>query len=260
MRVVGEAQSGHVVRPPEFKCDHPIGPNVKEPVPNKAFFWAIIGSAGSGKTSLVVHLLSDKDCYRKQFFHVHLIAPESSMGSLSDKNNIWKSHPREKIHNELNFTTLQHIHEKCKLRVNEKKRETTLVVIDDMAAFLKSHEIEQKLRELVYNRRHLGLSIMMLVQSYNSMPLTIRKTLSHFSAFKPRNKRELELLFEELIFLKKEAAEEVVRYVFKETHDFLFGITDTGTLHRNFNELKLGGDDGDYGDTETDGEDDIEES
>ena len=198
----------------------------------------------SGKTSLVIHLLSDKDCYRKQFHHVHLIAPQSSMGSLSDKNNIWKNHPSEKIHNELNYSTLQLIHDKCKLRVAETKRETTLMVIDDMAAFLKNSEIEQKLREMVYNRRHLGLSILMLVQSYNAMPLTIRKTLSHFSSFKPRNKRELEVLFEELIFLKKEAAEEVVRYVFQDPHDFLFGITDTGKLHRNFNELKMGGEDG----------------
>ena len=68
-----------------------------------------------------------------------------------------------------------------------------------------------------------------------------------------RNKRELELLFEELIFLPKETAEEVVRYVFKDPHDFMFGITDTGTLHRNFNELRMGGDGAEEAE---DGEDD----
>lgn len=91
---ITETPSGHDIRPPEFKCDHPLGKNVKEPVPNTAFFWALCGSAGSGKTSLMVYLLSNKDCYRKVFDHVHLIAPETSMGSLSDKDNIWKNPPR----------------------------------------------------------------------------------------------------------------------------------------------------------------------
>ena len=47
---ITETESGHVIKPPDFKCDHPLGKNVKDPVPNNAFFWALIGSAGSGKT------------------------------------------------------------------------------------------------------------------------------------------------------------------------------------------------------------------
>jgi hypothetical protein len=236
---ITETQSGHIIKPPEFKCDNPIGPHIKEPVPNTAFFWAFIGSAGSGKTSLMVHLLSDKECYKKQFNHVHLIAPETSMASLSDKNNIWKNHPADKIHNDLSWGVLDTIHQKCKDRATGKPRENTLLVIDDMAAHLKDHSVENKLREMVFNRRHIGLSIMMLVQNYNSMPLTLRKTLSHFSVFKPRNKKETGAIFEELIFLSKHAAEEVLRYVFKEPHDFMFGICNTGQLHRNFNELTV---------------------
>lgn len=236
---ITETDSGHVIKPPNFKCDHPLGKNVKDPVPNNAFFWALIGSAGSGKTSLMVHLLTSADCYRKVFDHVHLIAPEASLNSLSDKNNIWDKHNREKIHHELNFFTLDLIHGKCKDRVVQKPRETTLLVIDDMAAHLKENQVQQKLREMVYNRRHLGLSIMILVQSYNSMPLSVRKTLSHFSVFKPRNKKETENIFEELIFLSKTASESVVRYCYKDPHDFMFGITNTGELHRNFNALVI---------------------
>jgi hypothetical protein len=37
---------------------------------------------------------------------------------------------------------------------------------------------------------HYRLSIMILVQSYNAMPLGVRKTLSHFLMYKPRNKKE----------------------------------------------------------------------
>ena len=243
---ITETPSGHVIKAPAFKCDNPIGKDIKPPVPDKAFFWALIGSAGSGKTSLMIHLLTSDDCYKKKFDHVHLIAPKSSMASLSEKDNIWSGHPPDKIHNELNWSILDKIEHLAKERIHKKPRENTLLVIDDMAAHLKEKATEQKLRDIVFNRRHIGTSIMILVQSYNAMPLSLRKTLSHFSVFKPRNKKETEAIFEEVIFLSKHAAEDVHRFVFREDHDFLFGVCTTGQLHRNFNELKIpeqGGDD-----------------
>lgn len=167
------------------------------------------------------------------------------MASLHDKDNIWNGHPPDKIHTELSWSVLDKIHGLCKLRISKKPRENTLLVIDDMAAHLKEKTVEQKLREMVFNRRHIGLSMMILVQNYNSMPLTLRKTLSHFSVFKPRNKKETEAIFEEIIFLSKQTAEAVHRYVFKEDHDFMFGICNTGQLHRNFNELQIPEQEGD---------------
>jgi KaiC/GvpD/RAD55 family RecA-like ATPase len=244
MAPISETPSGHVIKAPAFKCDNPLGKDIKPPVPDKAFFWALIGSAGSGKTSLMIHLLTSDDCYKKKFDHVHLIAPKSSMASLSEKDNIWSGHPPEKIHNELNWSILDKIEHLAKERIHKKPRENTLLVIDDMAAHLKEKATEQKLRDIVFNRRHIGTSIMILVQSYNAMPLSLRKTLSHFSVFKPRNKKETEAIFEEVIFLSKHAAEDVHRFVYREDHDFLFGICNTGILHRNFNELKIPEQDG----------------
>ncbi len=54
----------------------------------------------------------------------------------------------------------------------------------------------------------------MLVQSYNAMPLSIRKTLSRFLSYKPRNKKEFTAIFEELIFLDREQGEALTRFVF----------------------------------------------
>lgn len=90
------------------------------------------------------------------------------MNSL--KHDIWSSHPAEKIHNTMDFATLERIHNKCKERAKVKpEAETTLVAIDDMTIWLRLKSIEDKLREMIFNRRHNYLSIMMLVPSYKAI-------------------------------------------------------------------------------------------
>jgi hypothetical protein len=76
---------------------------------------------------------------------------------------------------------------------------------------------------------------MILVQSYIAMPLDLRKTLSHFFMFKPRNKKEAEAVWEELLNMSKKTGEGLLRFVFQDQHDFLMGDTNTGSVYRNFN-------------------------
>ncbi len=47
------------------------------------------------------------------------------------------------------------------------------------------------LEKVKFYRCHYRLSIIYLVQSYNAMPLAIRKTISHLEYYKPRNKKEV---------------------------------------------------------------------
>lgn len=239
-----EHPSGLRVEPPEFKCDAIISENITDPLPNTAFFMGIIGSAGSGKTSLLVNFLTNKDMYSKAFDHVHLFCPKTSLGSLKD--DIWEGHPADKMHDVLNYTALDKMEQTCRERAQEKpKPKTTLVVIDDMTVFLKQKDVDEKLRALVYNRRHLYLSIMILVQSYNAMPLALRKTLSHFFLFRPRNKREAEAIWEELMFVPKTTGAALLRFTFRDKYDFLMGNCGTGEFYRNFNLIDI--DDGEGG-------------
>lgn len=239
-----EHSSGLKVEPPEFKCDAVISDKIQYPLPNTAFFMGIIGSAGSGKTSLLVNFLTKKEMYSKAFDHVHLFCPKTSLGSLKD--DIWEGHPADKMHDVLNFSTLDKMEQICRERAQEKpKPKTTLLVIDDMTVFLKQKEVDDKLRALVYNRRHLYLSIMILVQSYNAMPLALRKTLSHFFLFKPRNKREAEAIWEELMFVPKTTGAALLRFTFRGRYDFLMGNCGTGEFYRNFNLVDI--DDGEGG-------------
>jgi hypothetical protein len=242
MRTFAETPSTLVVKPPEFDCDVVISENITDPLPNTAFFGAIIGSAGSGKTSLLINFLTQKDMYAKAFDHVHLICPKASMKSIKD--DIWENHPADKIHNSLDGMTIDKLIKLGEERKHAKpKAQNTLVIIDDMTVFLKQKDIEAKLREMVYNRRHIHISIFILVQSYNAMPLTLRKTLSHFWLFKPRNKKESEAIWEELMFVDRKTGAELLRFVFQDKHDFMMGNCSTGQIFRNFSLLDVDIDD-----------------
>ncbi len=71
---------------------------------------------------------------------------------------------------------------------------------------------------------------MILVQSYNAIPLSIRKTLSHFLSYKPRNKKDYVAIFQESIFLDKEQGEALTRFVFDAPYQFLFADVNTNQL------------------------------
>ena len=96
---------------------------------------------------------------------------------------------------------------------------------------------------LIFNRRHMRLSILMLVHSYNAIPLPIRKTVSHFAMLKPRNKREYSAIFDELIFLPEPlVAEHLIRLVFRERHDFLICDVEKSEFFKNLDRIRLNGD------------------
>lgn len=226
-----ESASKLKLRPPEFVCDKPIHKQIEPPLPCGHFFMLILGSAGSGKTSMLVNLLTSKQAYRKVFHAVHVIMPSHSVASL--KKNIFKDHPR--MHDDLTPVTLDKIIERIKEDAEEEHN--SLLVMDDVTASLKNKEIQKMLKQLIFNRRHLRTSIIVLAQTYSALPLPVRKTVSHFVAYSPRNKKEFASIFEELIFLDKDTAARLQRFVFDRPYAFLYGDVNTHSLFKNFDRI-----------------------
>ena len=77
---------------------------------------AIVGLAGSGKTSMMVNLLTSEQAYRKVFHSVHIAMPSHSVASL--KKNNFKTHPR--MHDELTYGVLDDNLESVKEDAEEK--------------------------------------------------------------------------------------------------------------------------------------------
>jgi len=94
------------------------------------------------------------------------------------------------------------------------------------------------LSEIIFNRRHLKTMIIILVQNFTSMPLSIRKLFTNCVCFKPA-KKEFEILTEELFEMSKDDAINIMKYVYRDPHDYLVFNVDTQRFYRFFDKLIL---------------------
>ena len=227
---------------PQFVCDHnPLGEHLNEYEMlshlNSFSFTALIGKPGSGKTSWLISTLTGKGkkkVFRKVFEHVLLVMPSSSRNSM--KKNPFKKHPEEKMYEELTLDTTESIY--SRLVTSAEKKEKTLLVLDDVGASLKNKEIQKVLRKIIYNRRHLKVHIVMMVQSYISIPKEIRKLITNCIMFKP-SKVEMVNFTEELFERKKDKAIEIMNFAYTKKHDYIFLNVENQKMYRNFDEIIL---------------------
>ena len=225
---------------PSFHCDynavgehlniHPLTSHL-----NVYGFLCVIGRPGSGKTSLSISLITQKNpkIFKKTHHHVLILMPKNSIHSL--KKNPFKQLPEENFYEELNDATIEAIYE----RVNgySQENEKTLLFIDDMTADLKKSKIViDILKRMIYNRRHLKLNVIITAQSYVNMPLDIRKCISSLILFKPP-KKEMELIFNELIENKKDLFIDIMKMTYDDKHNFLFVNIPTQKMYKNWDEL-----------------------
>jgi hypothetical protein len=170
--------------------------------------------------------------FRKVFNNVVLVMPTTSRNSM--KKNIFKAHVPERMFDELDYKTINTIHKQ--LLHSSEENESTLLILDDVGAMLKRPEIQETFRKIIYNRRHLKCAIIILLQSYMSIPKEIRKLFNNIIMFKPP-KTEFINLFEELFETKKELAQEIMSFTYKDPHDWLLLNVPSQRLFKSFDEI-----------------------
>ena len=224
---------------PEFLCDGNLAEHLNKYDMlqnfNGYYFTGFIVRPRSGKTSLLVSMLTGRKkdkVFRKVFNNVVLVMPTTSRNSM--KNNIFKKHIEERMFDELDYKTINTIHKQ--LLNSSSENESTLLILDDVGAMLKRPEIQETFRKIIYNRRHLKCAIIILLQSYMSIPKEIRKLFNNVIMFKPP-KTEFINLFEELFETKKELALDIMNYTYKEPHDWLLLNVPSQRLFKGFDEI-----------------------
>tara|TARA_R110000782_G_scaffold212085_1_gene300196 strand:- start:26 stop:550 length:525 start_codon:yes stop_codon:yes gene_type:complete len=155
--------------------------------------------------------------------------------------------PYEMIHEDQKFesATLENI--QGVLDEIKDSGEKVLFIFDDVIADIRGKgkgEIENLLQKIFFNRRHLAgyggsVSIIATSQSYVKIDPKLRKTASQLIQYKPQ-KKEIENIFDDMITLPKKEFMDVLRYIYKKKHDFMFldlQEQDTKQIHKNFTQL-----------------------
>ena len=214
-----------------------IDPNL----PNRnGFIYALIGSPGTGKSSLLLSLFSNRNYYKKKFNNLYLITPENSFTSVI--NHPFKNHT--KVFHNLDEDVLENIYEelmdlKHSCLEDGYSMETSCLIIDDFAADLKDKQIIKNLKRILTKSRHIGCSIIFTLQAYNMLTLVLRKMLTNITLFKPKNKVELESVRKELLNMNDEKTTELLNYVFDKEYNHLDVDCTDSSIRKNFKLLEI---------------------
>lgn len=195
-------------------------------IPKHPFRAILSGASGSGKSNLLINLLT-KDKFYKNYFHViFLISPTA--GKLDDSFiALDKSKSKSKIHiiNELKPEVIQNIMNKNKELIEDKgvdKSPRLLLVYDDIISNVKFMNTKP-FRHSFIASRHYNASVIVCTQRYNSVPRVCRLQSNAVLFFRGTNSEE-KVLADEYTppgYKKKEFLE-IIAYATRTPYSFLF--------------------------------------
>jgi hypothetical protein len=225
----------------KFSCDD-VDDSIPAPLPKKGgFAMLIVGRPGYGKTSLINSLVCKSGkCFNRKFDRVFLWSP--SMVTMVD--DPYELVPSEQKFEEATLENIQGVLDEIK-----GSSEKILFILDDTIADIRGKgkgQIENLLQKIFFNRRHLAgaggsVSIIATSQSYVKIDPKLRKTCSHLIQYKPQ-KKEIENIYDDMITIPKPVFMDVLRYIYKKKHDFMFldlQQEDTKQIHKNFTQLLI---------------------
>jgi hypothetical protein len=205
---------------------------VDPPLPSHCFSMLLSGVPGSGKTSLLISLLTNPRAYKKKFSKIYLFSP--SISTLPDdfvsKLNQTRIHP-----------SLDALPEVLKeIDGLQGTGEKALIIMDDLVKELQG-DYKREVLNLLNNRRHRGsgVCVALVTQKLRSIPLAIRSACDSVFFFSLQNKRECNDVFDDCLssLCSKEEYQEVLDCCKGEKHCFIFADTRNGRLYRRFDEL-----------------------
>ncbi len=211
-------------------------PGINNTIPNRnGNITVMCGPPGSGKTNLLMNMFKSTDFYQKKFNNVYLVSPESSFLSIT-------KHPfadHDKVYFELTEDLIDGIYDELlELKKSEKKIQYSCLIIDDFASDIKQKNIQSALKRLLVKSRHVSCSVIFTLQSFNLMPLTLRKLVTNLILFKPKNNKETESL-NEILNMKQDEIHTLLRYGFDELYNFISIDTNSGDIRKNWNLLEI---------------------
>ena len=207
------------------------------PIKRNGAHWIIVGSGGSGKTSMLLNVV--KKYFKGVFTNIYYFCPSASF--LSVKNHPLKNLPT--IYHEITVENLTEIYnelikQKEETNKNKESPEYNLVIIDDMANDLKNESIKKILNNMLIKSRHLQTMFIFSLQALVYLPKTLRRQITYFTIFKCK-KNEWQHILEELVHYKPDDANKLYNFCFNEPYNHIDMDLISSRFYLNFHELNI---------------------
>ena len=112
----------------------------------------------------------------------------------------------------------------------------TLWIFDDVQVSLREHE--KRLLHILSSYRHRNLSCWILMQSWMAAPKKIRDVCRSVIQFKMSSGKEIETFAEEVLpGFSPPQMKQLLRYIYRDRHDFTWVDREKNTLTRNMDYL-----------------------
>ena len=197
---------------------------------NKFQTTLLIGTQGSGKTSLLINFV--KKLYRKVFDKVFVFMPSTSRQSLTP--NIFDVLPADQLFEELNEENITRVYAEVKeLSADGKK---TLIIYDDVQKSLKNPVVLNSLKNIIANQRHLHVVNLILVQNFFALHKSLREIVNNVILFK-LGKSQTDKVFGEIIELHRDKFDKLRDMVYDEKYNWLFVNVPTQRIYKKFDEI-----------------------
>lgn len=227
-----------MLKPPRFVCDAILKDDVPPPYDllvdsYKFILW--VGRPKSGKTSHLFALFNDKRMLKRCWNNVIVCMPLQSLKSIKKSDNVFKDISSDKY-----YSDLEDIDQlKAQIQHYAEIGENSVVVIDDLMSSLKEAHIAKVLTDIVANRRHLRCSIILCSQLFERVPLRIRKLVNVVIVMYRPSKREIQMIFDELLEQKESTANEIYNLAFQKPFDFLMIDVPSQKIYANYDQIIL---------------------
>lgn len=220
----------------DFICDVPLNSKLEKydlinNYFNKSNTTAIIGNPGSGKTSLLIHLVN---IYKKCFHSVYVFMAEESRNSI--KKSPFDVLPEDQLFDEITPENIDEVY--IRMKEDAKDGYFSLVIFDDLQDSLKDPIIVKKLGKFVANRRHLRAVNILILQNFKALDAKIRKNITNLILFN-LDKTQMKTVYDEVIKIPKKDFIEVCDFTFQKPHDWLFIHIPTQIFYKEFDEIKI---------------------
>ena len=212
-----------IINSVETGVDGDLINNLHPTLINKNHIATFVGKSKSGKSNLLVNLLSkgkNKDGFRQSYKKVYHDVIIVSPSLKSFKKNIFDDIDDEKQFSVLNKNTLDFIDSFTE--TNSDLQRNTLVILDDVGSSLRNPMNEREIGLQTQKHRHRRCSWWVVVQKYRDLPTSLRANMSAMYLFRPISLKELDAIYEELFFFSKKQLIPFINWVFDKKFNFLF--------------------------------------